>query len=367
MKNFTALLMAPFLTCALALGLTLGLAGPAWAQTGPRISSEFAPRASGDDVLSGERVEALELRLAQLEQLLDAQRTLNNRNRLAETQNLQQRLEVLENRLLATQNNFAPSTQSDNGARTAATSAAAERVQFNQLVEMLRLLQAQTDRLMIDMQNMTTRLDKASSDNEFRFQSLEGGVRRANQGISSSSAEPEVIGFVKKAAPVAGLAEASAVIDVSIPLVGEGNPADLADFDAPVRAPLNDPQALYERALGDLQAGDYAGARVDFAALVKRFPSHKMAGHAQYWLGETFYVQRQYKQAAQAFLAGYTTYAASKKAPDSLLKLGMTLTALGEKKTGCDAFAELNAKFPDAPAAVAKRAQIEKKRAGCAL
>jgi TolA-binding protein len=44
----------------------------------------------------------------------------------------------------------------------------------------------------------------------------------------------------------------------------------------------------------------------------------------------------------------------------------MTLIALGEKKTGCDAFAELNAKFPDAPSAVAKRAQIEKKRAGCA-
>ena len=101
-------------------------------------------------------------------------------------------------------------------------------------------------------------------------------------------------------------------------------------------------------------------------SLVERFPSHKMAGHAQYWLGETFYVQRQYKQAAQAFLAGYTTYAGSKKAPDSLLKLGMTLTALGEKKTGCDAFAELNAKFPDAPAAIAKRAVIEKKRAGCA-
>ena len=95
---------------------------------------------------------------------------------------------------------------------------------------------------------------------------------------------------------------------------------------------LDNPQALYERALGDLQSGDYAGARVDFSILVEKFPSHKMAGHAQYWLGETFYVQRQYKQAAQAFLAGYTTYAGSKKAPDSLLKLGMTLTRFGRKE-----------------------------------
>ena len=356
MKSFAALLTAACL-----------LASPVWAQSGPRVPSEFAPRANADEP-AGERVDALELRLAQLEQLLEAQRRLNNRNRLAETQTLKQRLEALETRLLSPQGNLAaPSSSSNpNVAISAATSAAAERVQFNQLVEMLRLLQAQTDRLMIDMQNMTQRIDKASSDNEFRFQSLEGGMMRANQGISSSSAEPEVIGFVKKAAPVAGLVDASAVIDVTTPLVGEGNPADLADFDAPVRSPLDDPQALYERALNDLQLGNYGGARVDFASLVERFPSHKMAGHAQYWLGETFYVQRQYKQAAQAFLVGYTTYAASKKAPDSLLKLGMTLTALGEKKTGCDAFAELNAKFPDAPSAVAKRAQIEKKRAGCA-
>jgi tol-pal system protein YbgF len=349
MKNFAALFTA---VCVLA--------SPVWAQSGPRVPSEFAPRAT--DAPAGERVEALELRLAQLEQLLEAQRTLNNRNRLAQAQSLKQRLEALEARLLSPGNFATPASASPN----AATSAAAERVQFNQLVEMLRLLQAQTDRLMIDVQNMTQRIDKASSDNEFRFQSLEGGMMRANQGISSSSAEPEVIGFVKKAAPVAGLVDAYAMIDVTTPLVGEGNPADLADFDAPVRTPLDDPQALYKRALTDLQAGNYGGARVDFSSYVERFPSHKMAGHAQYWLGETFYVQRQYKQAAQAFLVGYTTYAASKKAPDSLLKLGMTLTALGEKKTGCDAFAELNAKFPDAPSAVAKRAQIEKKRAGCA-
>jgi tol-pal system protein YbgF len=90
-----------------------------------------------------------------------------------------------------------------------------------------------------------------------------------------------------------------------------------------------------------------------------------LAGNAQYWLGETHYVRRQYKQAAQAFLSGYTTYSKSKKAPDSLLKLGMTLTAMGEKKTGCDAFAELGARFPDAPQAVAKRADIERKRANC--
>ena len=81
-----------------------------------------------------------------------------------------------------------------------------------------------------------------------------------------------------------------------------------------------------------MRAGAYAGAQTDFEQMLKRFPAHKLAGNAQYWLGETFYVRRQFKQAAEAFLAGYTTYQQSTKAPDSLLKLGMTLAAMGEKK-----------------------------------
>ena len=51
------------------------LIAPVSAQNGPRVPSDFAPRGSGDYGVAGERVEALELRIAQLEQLLEAQRT----------------------------------------------------------------------------------------------------------------------------------------------------------------------------------------------------------------------------------------------------------------------------------------------------
>ncbi len=353
---------------ALGVGLCLSSFTPAMAQ---RINSDFAPRSSADTVPAEERVDALELRLSQLEQLLEAQRTLQTRTRMTETQRLQQRIEALEGQLAAGSSagavSTAPPTQIVNlpAASGNSVNSAALRVRFNQMAETLRLLQGETDRLILKMQDLTDKMDRAASDNEFRFQALESGVMRANQGISSSSSEPEVIGFVKKAAPVAGLADASAMIDVTTPLIGEGKIDDAAAFDGVVREPLEDPSKLYERGLKDLQAGDYGGARADFMVMVDKFPKHKMAGNAQYWLGETFYVQRQYKQAAQAFLAGYTTYAESSKAPDSLLKLGMTLTALGEKQTGCNAFAELDAKFPNASPAIAKRAQIEKKRANC--
>ncbi len=43
----------------------------------------------------------------------------------------------------------------------------------------------------------------------------------------------------------------------------------------------------------------------------------------------------------------------------------MTLMIMGEKETGCDAFAELSSKFPDANQSVIQRAEIERQRAGC--
>ena len=205
-------------------------------------------------------------------------------------------------------------------------------------------------------------------DNEFRFQQIEGTMGNvARDPDAMPSEEPEVLGQIRMATPVEKLDAQLSEGEVGIALIGEGDLATQNTAgEAVVRPPLNDPKDLYERALADLRAGTYSGAQTDFEQMLTRFPAHKLAGNAQYWLGETFYVRRQFKQAAEAFLEGYTTYQQSTKAPDSLLKLGMTLAAMGEKKTSCDAFKELAVKFPQAPQGITKRAQIEKSRVGCA-
>lgn len=348
-------------------------------------SGPLSPRSSAaSDAMAEERIEALELRIAQLEQLLEAQNNLNARRQMTDAKRLGDRLDNLEAQMQGGGVSPAPvrlAPMPDSGAAAPADMGGAQtaelQMRYNDMAESLRLLQSQTDRLLLQMRSVEQALDRKNADNEFRFQALESGVRRANTGISSTSDETEVIGFVKRAAPVAALEGASAVASAVASasagvsnaaqdrLVGEGDLSVLTDFGQPSRVALADPKALYERALGDLQAGNYAGAELDLAELLATHPAHELAGNAQYWLGETHYVRRQFKRAAQAFLSGYTTYEKSPKAPDSLLKLGMTLTALGEKTTGCDAFAELGAKFPDASIAVKKRADIERKRANC--
>ena len=110
---------------------------------------------------------------------------------------------------------------------------------------------------------------------------------------------------------------------------------------------------------------DYQGAEGAFAEFLRRFPSDPLAANAQFWLGEVYFVRAQYRQSANAFLKSYQNYANSPKAPDSLLKLAMSLDRLGQKDAACSTYQELGTKFPNAPAHVRTRAQAERARVGC--
>ncbi|MCB1521816.1 MAG: tol-pal system protein YbgF [Hyphomicrobiaceae bacterium] len=121
----------------------------------------------------------------------------------------------------------------------------------------------------------------------------------------------------------------------------------------------------YETAYAYLLRQDYGAAEAAFEDFLKQYPSDALAGNAQYWLGETHFVRGAYKQAAGAFLKGYQTYGKSSKAPDSLLKLAMSLDRLGQKEAACSSFSELLTRFPDAGPHVTSRAGAERRRLAC--
>ncbi len=125
------------------------------------------------------------------------------------------------------------------------------------------------------------------------------------------------------------------------------------------------PRVIYDEAYKYLLVQDYGAAETAFKTFLRGHPNDALAGNAQYWLGESFYVRGQYKNAAGAFLKGYTVYAKNVKAPDSLLKLAMSLKRLGQKQAACDTFSELGKRFPRAPSHIKQRARSESRRSGC--
>ena len=120
---------------------------------------------------------------------------------------------------------------------------------------------------------------------------------------------------------------------------------------------------LYETAYGYLLQQDYPAAEAAFEEFLNRFPNDHLTADAQYWLGETLFVQRRYKPAGQAFLRVVQNYRQSTKAPNSLLMLAMTLEQLGQKD--CALFGELETRHPNAPQEIKARARVVKQRVGC--
>ncbi len=124
------------------------------------------------------------------------------------------------------------------------------------------------------------------------------------------------------------------------------------------------PEGLYERSNESLLRRQFGNAEQGFRTFIEKYPDHNLAGSAQYWLGETYYAQGQFKDAAKNFLAGYQQFPKSRRAPDSLLKLGMALNKLGQGQQACASLGAVGQQFPNAVDAK-RRAQAEFRRAGC--
>lgn len=129
--------------------------------------------------------------------------------------------------------------------------------------------------------------------------------------------------------------------------------------------PSGESQSAYENAYNSLLKRDFNAAEDGFRDFLQRYPNDPLSGNAQYWLGETYYVRGQFREAADSFLAGYRNYGNSDKAPANLLKLGMSLYRLGEEQAACSTFSELEKKYPNAPSHLKQRASAERQRSGC--
>lgn len=94
------------------------------------------------------------------------------------------------------------------------------------------------------------------------------------------------------------------------------------------------------------------------------YPGSPLTGDAYYWLGEAYYSDGAYQAAAQRYLDGATLNPGSALAPESLLKLGVTLGLLGKTDVACSTLNEVRGRYPQATDAAA-RAASEARRIGC--
>jgi tol-pal system protein YbgF len=126
-----------------------------------------------------------------------------------------------------------------------------------------------------------------------------------------------------------------------------------------------DPAGDYDAAVELFRAKQYEQAEMGLRQFIQSHPRDNRVAGATYWLGESYLARGRNREAAEQFLKVSTDYARSSQAPEAMLKLGVTLNALGAREQACATLAELDRKFPNAAAGVRQSVVREQKRARC--
>jgi tol-pal system protein YbgF len=135
---------------------------------------------------------------------------------------------------------------------------------------------------------------------------------------------------------------------------------------APAPGASADPVKLeYDSAAEQLKSQHYDAAQRAFSAFVQKNPHNRLIAPAIYHLGESFYYQNRHREAAEQFLKIATDFSKSSVAPDAMVKLGVSLNALGAKEQACAFFSEVPRKYPNAATAQKLAAEREAKKASC--
>ena len=134
---------------------------------------------------------------------------------------------------------------------------------------------------------------------------------------------------------------------------------------SPSLLPSGTPKEQYDFAYGLVLQLRYAEAEKALKEFIAVNGGNELVGNARFWLGQTYYVQSQYQEAAVTFFEAFQEAPQGTKGPDNLLKLAMSLARMDQKQEACATFAELGQRFPNAPANITEQAAAERTRLAC--
>lgn len=279
----------------------------------------------------------------------------------SELANIREELQVLQRQMY--RNN-------DNAEQQKSDATADIQKKLTAWEETMRQYNGRQDEIEHKMHQLEQKLDKLNRDIEIRFKILEGRPIPSNL-TNSTVTIPQTYN-----APVA-TGGAKAVVGDNIktdelkPLQSESEKSDEAaepektEVKAASTAQNIKADEMYAAAMQAYNGGYFDEAELAFERILKEAPKHKLAGNAQYWLGEVYVKQGHPQKAKVAFKNGYEKYKNGNKAADSLYRLGVILANLKETKNACIVFNSFDEEFPKAEADLKKKAANEAKRLGC--
>ena len=259
-----------------------------------------------------------------------------------------------------------------NGNVGAPTGATLSTQRVDDIEESLRRLTGDMEELMFKLDQLSQRMDRMQNQMEFleRNQNAQALLMGPSpDGIPGELAPPDLpdeqqqdLALAPSEGVLGAIPQNAPLPTQEAPLQNDGLPPDSLPPFAGV-----DPEAEYNAAMGLLTQAQYARAEEAFRAFAVAHPDTDLGAQALYWTADIAYsVDRDYQGAARDFAELLRQYPDAPRAPEGMLKLGLSLLALGQREEGCVTLAALPRTYPNATPSISERARTERGSAGCA-
>ena len=213
-----------------------------------------------------------------------------------------------------------------------------EKRDFETLREQVRLQQKQINDLKARQEEQGLRVDTLNNGFKILGDKAEENARRIDE-LAEKEIQPARLAAAPATAAPAASEQPTAETPVAAPAPASVEGPILITNLPKTAAPAvpsggeiitAGPKAekLYASALSLYSSRDYQQATAKFEEFVAVYPDHKLAGNAQYWIGECLYSQKRFAEAAEEFAKVEKAYPASNKVPAALLKKGLSLAEL---------------------------------------
>jgi tol-pal system protein YbgF len=116
---------------------------------------------------------------------------------------------------------------------------------------------------------------------------------------------------------------------------------------------------LYKDAYDTFQKGNLEEARRKFEAFLKQYPNTELSDNAQFWIGETYYLKKQFDKAILEYEKAIVKYPEGDKIPAATLKQALSFWELGDKTNARNLLKRVIERYPRSDQADLAKKKLE--------
>jgi tol-pal system protein YbgF len=216
----------------------------------------------------------------------------------------------------------------------------------------IETLQSETRNLSTSVEEYQELIKRPSKETERFKEEMEGRLKILEERRKTQEERIKEIEDRLKALDGKTAGSISKPIESEKPIPTKEAPAELKG----VSTGMGD---LYKDAYETFYRGDLEGARRKFEVFLRQYPNTELSDNAQFWIGETYYLKKDFERAILEYEKAIVKYPEGDKIPAALFKQALAFLELGDKTNTRNLLKRVIEKYPHSEQAEMAKKKLE--------